>query len=107
MKQFFGLIFLLSILGCQKPETDYSGIDAQLDQVVQAEKLLGLSVKLFNEKEAIYTFQSGLANVASERAITDSTIFRIASISKTLTAVAVMQLAGQGKLTSKPMPAIT
>ena len=38
----------------------------------------------------------GLANVEAKAAITEDTVFRIASITKTFTAVAVMQLWEQG-----------
>ena len=40
----------------------------------------------------------GLADIASQRPITEDTAFRIASISKTFTAIAVMQLWEQGRI---------
>lgn len=59
--------------------------------------LPGLAVGIVHKGELVYTYNSGFADLNTRRPITSDTIFRIMSISKTFTAVALMQLWEQGK----------
>lgn len=59
--------------------------------------LTGLGVGIVHGKEVIYTRGFGLAQRVPEQYVSPDTVFRIASISKTLTAIGVMQLWEQGK----------
>lgn len=59
---------------------------------------MGLSVAVVKNDELVFSKGYGLANQETKRPATDESIFLIASISKTVTGMAVMQLAERGKL---------
>jgi CubicO group peptidase (beta-lactamase class C family) len=59
--------------------------------------LAGLAVGIVHGGNLIYTYGSGFADLKTQTPVNADTIFRIMSISKTFTAVALMQLWEQGK----------
>lgn len=56
----------------------------------------GVAAAVVRTSSPVQFFCHGLADVASGRRISESTVFRIGSLTKTITAVAVMQLCEQG-----------
>lgn len=97
------LIGLLTILGISLPAAaDLSArskqqLDDYLAALGQQNKMM-LSVALSENGRPIYVNQQGYAEVESLQALNSGTQLRIGSISKTFTAVLVMQLVEQGKL---------
>jgi len=83
-------------------ETDHTSdesalsIDEQLQGVVDNFGLMGLSVVLFANNDIAYEGTFGYAVYEAERELTRNSIFRIASITKTVSSIALMQLAEQG-----------
>src|SRR3989344_5695335 len=73
-------------------------IDAWLPSKIQYDRIPALSVGLVHNGKIVYKRGFGFADVESLEPATPNTCYRIASISKTFTAVAIMQLAEQGKL---------
>ena len=59
--------------------------------------LPGLAVGIVRDGRLVYAKGFGLADAKAGRAVTADTVFRIASISKTFTAIGLMQLWEQGK----------
>ena len=59
--------------------------------------LPGMCIGVVQDGKLVYGKGFGEAEAESKRPVTDETVFRIASISKTFTAIAVMQLFEQGK----------
>jgi D-alanyl-D-alanine carboxypeptidase len=60
--------------------------------------LPGFSVGVVHDKELIWSKGYGFADIANKIPATDATLYRVASITKTFTAAAVMQLVEEGKL---------
>jgi len=60
--------------------------------------LPGFSVGVVHDQELIWSKGYGYADVTNKIPATDRTLYRVASITKTFTATAVMQLVEQGKL---------
>lgn len=60
--------------------------------------LPGLSVALVHDQDLIYARGFGYSDIDDEVPATPQTMYRVASITKTLTATAIMQLRDQGKL---------
>ena len=58
----------------------------------------GVSVLVACDGETLFAFNNGMANIEWRQPISSSTSFRLGSISKPLTAVAILQLAEQGKV---------
>lgn len=73
-------------------------VDAWLSLKIQYDRIPGLAVGIVYNGKLVYQKGFGYADVESKVSITPKTCFRIASISKTFTAVAVMQLVEQGKI---------
>jgi len=63
-----------------------------------ARPVAGISIAVARDGEVVFARGYGMANLEHEVAVTPSTVFHIASISKNILAAVVLQLADQGKL---------
>lgn len=75
---------------------DELGLKATVAQVLDRWPCAGLAVAVIADGRPAWFHGHGLADVAAKTPITEDTVFRIASLTKTFTAVAVMQLWEQG-----------
>lgn len=73
-------------------------IDAWLLLKIQYDRIPALSVGIVHNGKLVYKRGFGFADVESRELATPGTCYRIASISKTFTAIAIMQLVEQGKM---------
>lgn len=76
-------------------------LEDRIDQYAQetvSDSGPGLAVLIMSHGEVVYKHTYGLANIINEIPITADTGFRLASISKTFTALAIMQLYERGQL---------
>ena len=75
---------------------------ARLDSLLYAElartKTPGAQVAVVVDGKLAYTKAYGIADIETNRAITDRTLFRVGSVSKMVTAATLNQLASDGKL---------
>src|SRR5687767_13619774 len=78
------------------------GLGSLMDSVVPAamaaERIPGAVVTVVRDGRVIFSRGYGFADLETRRAMTDSTIVRIGSISKVMTAVAVAQLVDRGRV---------
>jgi CubicO group peptidase (beta-lactamase class C family) len=95
IRQFLSLFIFLSVFVSAQPLND--SLSQRLNAIKNKYSLAGLSVSVFRQGNILATGSAGLADVSRSVPITDSTIYRIASISKTVAATALMQLYEQGK----------
>lgn len=77
---------------------DLAAIEAALRKEFEAQGLVGLAAAVVRPDQPIREFYLGHADRGQDIAVDGSTLFRWASISKPLTAVAAMQLALAGEL---------
>lgn len=89
---FWGLSGTLAVFS--QPEK----ADAGLREIMEKTPVMGLSVAVVKNNRIIYTRSLGLKERDSNTPLTDDCIFRIASISKSFSAVSILQLAEDGKL---------
>jgi serine beta-lactamase-like protein LACTB, mitochondrial len=75
-----------------------AAVDAAVEKFMKEKRVPGLSAAIVVDHELCYERGYGMADVENEVPATSETIYRLASISKMLTATAVMQLVEQGKL---------
>lgn len=80
------------------PKENYAEVGALLDQLVASGKLPGASVLIMREGREAYYHQTGFQDMASRAPVTRDTIFRIFSMTKPVTAAAVMILVDDGKI---------
>ena len=116
MKRWTGVVLgaVLAIVGiepsalAQSPETSAviadpaAGLEPFVDGVVQTamhtERIAGAGVVVVRDGRVVLLKGYGLADVAGRRVDPERTLFRIASISKTFTWIALMQLVEAGKV---------
>jgi CubicO group peptidase (beta-lactamase class C family) len=77
---------------------DDLSLKATIAQVLDRWPCAGLAVAVVADGNIVWFHGHGLADVAAKTPITEDTVFRIGSITKAFTAVAVMQLWEQGLL---------
>jgi CubicO group peptidase (beta-lactamase class C family) len=69
---------------------------AMVAEMLNRHPAVGLAVGVVRDRHLEFFYGHGVADIASNIPITEDTVFRIASITKTFTAIAVMQLWEQG-----------
>ena len=69
---------------------------ARVNEILNRWPTVGLAVGVVRNGSLEFFYGHGLADIESNTPITEDTVFRIASITKTFTAIAVMQLWEQG-----------
>jgi CubicO group peptidase (beta-lactamase class C family) len=72
--------------------------EAAIEQIMKENPVMGLSVAVVKDNKFIYTHSFGLKDAETNTPLTNDNIFRIASISKSFSATAVMQLVEANKL---------
>lgn len=73
-------------------------IDTILSKHIKGNKTPSVQYVFFNRDTITYRFQSGLADIKNQRKTTENTTYNDYSVTKTFTALAVLQLAEQEKL---------
>jgi methyl acetate hydrolase len=75
-----------------------SAIDSSLNAAVERKDVPGVVALLTDRDHVLYQGAFGVADVATGRALTTDALFRIASMTKPVTTVALMQLVEQGRV---------
>lgn len=110
-RQLLGLFFMMTLFlftACKKDEipmpkeedliTKISELDPYLSKVMDQYDMMSLSAAIVKNDQLIWSKGYGFANKELNKNATNDTPYLIASISKTVTGVAVMQLVEQGKI---------
>jgi CubicO group peptidase (beta-lactamase class C family) len=96
-KLFFFII--ITILSCGNlPGQKKNLLDQKLNEIKKQFDAVGMSVVVVKDNKVIYSKGFGVSDVLKQTPADENTIFRIASISKTITGTAIMQLYEKGKL---------
>jgi CubicO group peptidase (beta-lactamase class C family) len=89
-KTTFLFLVSLTLLSCSGRRARQA--DLCLQQIAQEVNAVGISVAVISDNEIVYTGACGLKNIETEEKLRPSDLMRIASISKSFTATAIMQL---------------
>jgi CubicO group peptidase (beta-lactamase class C family) len=73
-----------------------NSLDERIRQLLDKHQVVGLAASVIQEGHKIWSGGYGWANIARRIPVTEHTVFRIASISKTVVATAIMQLVEKG-----------
>jgi CubicO group peptidase (beta-lactamase class C family) len=84
--------------GRKVPSWDEGELHAHVARILNRRPAVGLAVGAVRDGRLAFFHAHGAADIATHAPITEDTVFRIASISKTFTAIAVMQLWERGLL---------
>lgn len=75
-----------------------AAFEATISKFIAANKIPGLSVAIVESRKLVWSNGFGTANLEDNVPATSQTLYRLASVSKSLTATAAMQLWERGKL---------
>ena len=87
-----------SLLQNKEVASDIKVLESWIQAQMEYRNLPGISVGIVYDQELIYKKGFGYNNLEKKILATPQTLYRIASISKTFTATAIMQLRDEGKL---------
>jgi CubicO group peptidase (beta-lactamase class C family) len=79
-------------------EVDDLQMTARVDELLNRRPAIGMAVGVVRHGSLDFFYGHGVADIAAKTPITADTVFRVASITKTFTAIAVMQLSEQGRI---------
>jgi CubicO group peptidase (beta-lactamase class C family) len=74
------------------------GVDDFINEQMATAQIAGLAVGVVSGGEVVFTGSYGLANIEQNRPVTGDTPFMLASVSKTVTATALMQTVEKGQI---------
>ena len=77
---------------------DTQEIQRTIDAYIQNQELAGGALLVRRDEEVLYENTFGYSNIAARQAIARDSLYRLMSMTKPITAVAVMQLTEQGKI---------
>src|SRR4051812_45763758 len=78
------------------PQLDKEDLEARGREILNRRPAVGLAVGVVRDGSLQFFSGHGLADIASHTPVTEDTVFRVGSLTKTFTAIAVMQLVEQG-----------
>jgi CubicO group peptidase (beta-lactamase class C family) len=78
------------------PAIDQLKLRARVSEILNRRPAVGLAVGVVRNGRLEFFYGHGVADIATNAPVTEDTAFRIASITKTFTAIAVMQLSERG-----------
>jgi CubicO group peptidase (beta-lactamase class C family) len=84
--------------GPRAEERAFAVVDAVMDKLLQDFQIAGASLAIAHRGRLVVSKGYGLANVAKREPVQPDTLFSIASVTKAVTAVAVLTLVDAGKL---------
>jgi CubicO group peptidase (beta-lactamase class C family) len=93
MKQITGIFLILTFIANQLASQNFH---AELQSIAQNSNLVGMSVAIVCNAEISDVYHFGKSDIARNIHVNDSTMYRITSISKSVTATALMILYDQG-----------
>lgn len=73
--------------------------DEEIENFIHARRIPGASLAVFNNGSLIYEKGYGFANIKDKTGVIPATLFRIASLSKPITAAGILKLVEQRRLT--------
>ncbi|MCQ2333502.1 MAG: beta-lactamase family protein [Paludibacteraceae bacterium] len=102
MKNYFLVALIaLTMVACNSStsiEQSAAQFEQQIEPYRQALKNVGLNVVVVKDNQIVYTHSFGYKNLETGELLTDSCLFRIASISKSFTTTSLLQLCEEGKV---------
>lgn len=93
---FYILLFILLLTCPAIAQTEKA--EQEIQTIMKKYEMVGLSVAVVKQNEIVYAKSFGLKDIESKTALSNSDIFRIASISKSFSATSIMQLVEAKKL---------
>ncbi len=103
-REAFALLVLTGLFGCQSPggRSDASELGAFLSPIIErelaAKEIPAFSIAIVDAQQTVWAEGFGVADPDTRAAATSDTVYRVGSVSKLFTDLAVMQLVERGEL---------
>jgi len=95
----FLLVIFITLRSSAQPEkAEAEKAEAEIQTIMQKLEVVGLSVAVVKNNKLFYTKAFGYKDIETKTPLASNHLFRIASISKSFSATAVMKLVEQGRL---------
>lgn len=95
-------LFALLLIGCsspsETPEKRSAAVDVIVQDAMESSGVPGAAVAVVHHGDVVYHQTYGVADRATDRPVTDSTLFQLASASKPVAGVALMTLVDDGDI---------
>lgn len=101
MKKLIILLITVLVTFTSYSQDDNSKIISEIDSIMQqhyTSNKPGASIIVYKDRAPLFKQSYGMANLEESEAITTETVFRIGSITKQFTAIGIMMLIEEGKL---------
>ncbi|TAE24434.1 MAG: class A beta-lactamase-related serine hydrolase [Cytophagales bacterium] len=100
MKRHLFLLCLLAplCLPAQTPPIQADSLTKRVDAILKKHKTPGVQVLVFTKDSLLYKHNAGVANLKTKMPITDQSMFRLGSITKSFVAVSALMLVEKGQL---------
>jgi len=101
LKSFAGAIVLAGsclAAAMAQPVPHLETVDAAVEPLMEAGHFPGMAVAVMREGEPVHVGSYGLASIEHDVPVTPDTVFELASLTKHMTALAVLTLAEEGRL---------
>jgi CubicO group peptidase (beta-lactamase class C family) len=98
MKSHFSLFVLAASLASSSAAPKLAGVSAAMQAAVNARQLSGAVTVVVTKDKILHLEATGLADIATNKPMRTESLFWIASMTKPVTAVAVLMLQDEGKL---------
>jgi CubicO group peptidase (beta-lactamase class C family) len=99
IKTLIGILFLVSLSTCGKEDLDINNV-ADFEEFIEDEmyfqEIPTMSILIFKEGVILYESYNGKSNIAQGLALEENHLFMLASVSKVITATALLQLYEDG-----------
>lgn len=76
----------------------FEAIDKQVSAIMEVYRVPGLSLAMTDSERTVHARTMGVSDMASMQEVTDETLFQIGSISKSFSAIVMLQLHEKGKV---------
>ena len=80
------------------PKLNHEALEGRVAEILNRRPAVGLAVGVVRDGALAFFSGHGFADIPSRTPVTEDTVFRVGSLTKTFTAVAVMQLVEQGRV---------
>lgn len=98
MKNLILMLTLITNVNRNSQTTKTNEIEAILTKQINRSKTPSVQYLIFNKDSIIHKFVGGLADINDKKNTSENTTYNAYSVTKTFTALAVLQLAEQGKI---------
>ncbi len=94
---FISVLVMVGSVRAQSEEIDTARINAYIEEVMAADRIPGLALAIVHDDRVVYTRGYGTTGI-DDTPVTPNTAFQLGSMSKSFTALAIMQLVEAGRI---------